>query len=193
MRKYILVGIAAMLSAGLVMAQTAKKGSSSSISYGKVAAVETVKLDNKGATAGGALIGGMAGVATQHGRGHDEKLAGAAAGALLGGLLTKTATGKRKAEAFTVNLNGGSTVKVVQDMADIVVGDCVAIEQGETANIRRVADEMCVKGEHLADASIAASHQQDAQECQQAKQEVLKAGTDAEFSRAEKKVQILCS
>lgn len=177
----------------LCAAQGAVKGSSSTISYGKVAQVEKVKLDNSGATSGGAVVGGLAGVATQHGRGSDEKLAGAVAGALLGGLLTHAATGKRKVEAFTVNLNNGSTIKVIQDMADIVVGDCVAVEQGQTANIRRIADEMCTKGDHLNDASIAASHQQDAAECQQAKQEVLKANSDAEFSRAEKKVQVLCT
>jgi outer membrane lipoprotein SlyB len=158
------------------------------ITYGKVIAAEEVKMDS--AVAGGAAVGGVVGLATGHG--DRDRAKRAALGALLAGVLTKVAEGSRKAEAFTVQRSDGSTLKIVQDLADIRVGDCVSVEQGQTSNVRRVSDQMCVDGGHLQDRSIQRSHVQDADECHQAKDEVLKATTDDAFARAERKVRILC-
>jgi outer membrane lipoprotein SlyB len=167
-----------------------QKNQTISITYGKVTNVEAVKLDS--AAAGGATLGGRVGLATGHGRSDRDKVGRTAAGALLGTVLTKAAEGTRKAEAFTVQRNDGSVLKIIQDLADVRVGDCVAVEQGETSNVRRIADEMCMPGDHLKDNTIQQSHAQDADECRQAKQEVLDAKSDADFARAERKVQILC-
>jgi outer membrane lipoprotein SlyB len=191
MNRIAVAASAALFAAAAHGQQTAVKGTSI-ILYGNVQAAEPVKLDTSKATGGGAIVGGLVGLAIEGGRGHDEKLAGAAGGALLGGVLSKHAAGKHKAEAFTVKLNDGTTIKVVQDAADIAAGDCVAVEQGSTANIRRVSDAMCTAGPHQKDPTITASHSQDAKECDAAKQELLKASSDSQASLAEKKVQVLC-
>jgi outer membrane lipoprotein SlyB len=168
-------------------ASRADKNQAINITYGKVTGVDQVKLDS--AAGGGAVVGGMVGLASQRG---SSRVGGAVAGAALGSILTRAAEGSRKADAFTVQKNDGSTIRVIQDMADIRVGDCVVVEQGSTANIRRASDEMCVSGPHQTDSMVAASYQHDAGECEQAKQAVLNANSDAEFTRAEKKVKILC-
>lgn len=185
-----------MLAAGSAAAQDVvsrtQKNQSIAIHYGKVTAVDAVKLDS--GSKGGAVLGGMVGLAASHGSSHNsDRVAATAGGALLGALLTRAAEGTRKAEAFTVQQNDGDVVKVIQDLADIQVGDCVCVEQGQTANIRRVSDAMCENGPHLNDASIATSHSQDAEECAMAKREVLNAKSDADFARADRKVQILCN
>lgn len=168
-----------------------EKNQSIAIHYGKVTAVDSVKLDS-GAKSG-AVLGGMVGLAASHGADHNrDKAAATVGGALLGALLTRAIEGTRKAEAFTVQQTDGDMVKVIQDVADIQVGDCVCVEQGQTANIRRVSDLMCENGPHLTDASISASHSQDADECAMAKHEVIEAKSDADFARAERKVHILC-
>jgi hypothetical protein len=178
----------ALILAGMPATAQNSKNQAINITYGKVTGIEQVKLDT--AAGGGAVVGGMVGLASQ--QGSRNRVGGAVAGAALGSILTRAAEGSRKADAFTVQQNDGSTIKVIQDMADIRVGDCVAVEQGSTANIRRASDEMCVPGPHQTDSTIAASYRHDAGECEQAKQEVLNAKNDADFARAEKKVKILC-
>ncbi len=160
------------------------------ILYGKVTLVEEAQAAS--AAAGGAVLGGIVGLATQHGKHTGDKIVGAAGGSALGALLTRAAEGSRRLNAYTIHENDGSTIKVIQEPADIRVGDCVAIEQGNTSNVRHVAGEMCQAGPHLADPAIAASHEQDADACAQAKREVLNANSDADFARAEKKIRILC-
>jgi len=160
------------------------------IAYGKVASIEEATASS--AAGGGAAVGGIAGLMTQHGKRSGDKVVGAAGGAVLGALLTRAAEGSRRLQAYTVQVNGGATIKIIQEPADIRVGDCVAVEQGSTSNVRRAAGEMCESGPHQTDPSIAASHAQDADECVSAKRELLGASTDADVARAEKKVHILC-
>jgi outer membrane lipoprotein SlyB len=158
------------------------------ITYGKVLEIEQVKLKSKAGQ--GAALGGIAGLAVAHGDTGDN-LAGAAAGAAVGALLSQALT-KHKAEAITVQKFDGSTVKVVMDHADVVVGDCVSLEEGRTTNLRRVAPEMCTDGEHHVDEEIRESHVSDAEECHQAKLELLEATEQEAFDRALQKVKILC-
>lgn len=160
------------------------------ITYGRVVAVEATTLST--AAGGGAAVGGIVGLASAHGERNRDKIGTAAAGALLGAVLTRVAEGKRKAEAFTIQESSGATVKIIQDLPDIREGDCVSVEQGTTANVRRVSDAMCSPGPHLSDSTIQASHRQDADECAQAKQDVLAAKAEADFAIAERKVKILC-
>jgi outer membrane lipoprotein SlyB len=187
----IAAGVAAFVATAFGQG-TAVKGTSV-IFYGTVIGAEPVQLDTRKATGGGALVGGLVGLAIESGRGHEEKVSGAAAGALLGGVMSKHAAGKHKAAAYTVKLNDGTTVKIVQDATDIAKGNCVAVEQGSTSNVRKVSDQMCTAGPHQTDAAVKASHSQDAQECDAAKQELLKATSNDKAALAEKKVQILCS
>jgi hypothetical protein len=63
----------------------------------------------------------------------------------------------------------------------------VAVERGSYTNLRLVADAQCV---HKARPAPAATR--DANACTAAKSEVVKAQTDADFDRAERKMRLLC-
>jgi hypothetical protein len=92
-------------------------------------------------------------------------------------------------------LNNGASVAVVTDHHNITVGDCVAVEQGRHANIRRVSSVMC---NDLADNSRPAytsTHQanvREAEECEQAKREVLNAQTEEAINLAHMRMRALC-
>ena len=58
-------------------------------------------------------------------------------------LITKIKEGSNDAESYTIEKRPGEFVKVIIDNKDLAVGDCVAIEEGSTTNLRKVADDMC--------------------------------------------------
>jgi outer membrane lipoprotein SlyB len=105
---------------------------------GRVLGVEQVDLELRAAS--GAALGGIAGLAVHHGDTEDN-LVGAAAGAALGALLSD-ALAKHKACAITIEPFGGDNVEVILNTTDVRSGDCVALEQGNTTNVRRVSEEM---------------------------------------------------
>lgn len=190
----LVVGWTAMLVALPAASQEtvsrSQKNQPISITYGRVISIEQVKVSSN--AGGGAAVGGMVGLAIAHDNSTGAKVGMTAAGALLGGILTHAAEGKHKANAYTVRRQDGSTLKIIQDHADVSMGDCVSVEQGQTSNVRRISDEMCGPAAPASDTDVQASHAQDAGECNQAKQEVLAAKTDDDFARAERKVKILC-
>jgi hypothetical protein len=92
---------------------------------------------------------------------------------------------------------------VVSDQAGKRVGDCVAVEQGQFANIRLVPESRCAPRAAAAPAKAApakaapapapvAADVQQATACEQAKEQVLAANTDEEFDRAERRMRLLC-
>jgi len=120
-------------------------------------------------------------------------VAGAAAGRGVG-----TLAGQSQAFEYTVLIDGSTTVRIVSDQVGKRVGDCVAVEQGQFANIRLVADSRCAPRAQPASAKAApppapnAADVQQAGACEQAKQQVLAAATDEEFSIAERRMRLLC-
>ena len=123
---------------------------------------------------------------------------GAAAGRGVG-----TLAGRSQAFEYTVLVDGMTTVRVVSDQAGKRVGDCVAVEQGQFANIRLVPDSRCAGRSQPAPAKAApakaapapapvAADVQQASACEQAKAQVLAANTDEEFERAERRMRLLC-
>lgn len=161
------------------------------ISYGKVQSVEAIDLQSD--VGKGAAIGGLWGLAATSGGNSSDMVGGAAVGALLGGLTTKISEGSSKAWAYMVQRNDGSVVKVVSDNSHLAAGDCAVIETGETTNIRRIAPEMCHASLPVETReAIDNSHRDDANECNQAKQELLAAQTDEQLDRAKVKIEILC-
>lgn len=167
------------------------KNSTMQVSYGKVQSVENIDLKSEAGK--GAAIGGLWGLAANS-RGNSSDMAtGVAVGALIGGLTTKIAEGSSQAWGYMIQKNDGSVVKVISDNSHLVVGDCAVMEMGETTNIRRVASEMCqsnlpVETRELIDDS----HRDDANECNQAKQELLAAESADQLERAKMKVEVLC-
>jgi hypothetical protein len=85
-------------------------------------------------------------------------------------------------------LIGSRTIRVVTEQAGLRVGDCVSIERGSFNNIRLEADERCER----ADAAPSDSAISRAYACDAAKQQLLTAGSDDEFDRAERRMRLLC-
>jgi hypothetical protein len=159
------------------------------VTYGTVAMVEQVKLD--ASTGKGAMIGGGVGLLAASSHSAGSQAVAALGGALLGAFIAdKTAgTGDR----YTINLVSGGTIAIVTEHHDIAVGDCVSVEQGKHANIRRVSSAMCnTSPSHPAYNEINASHVGDAQACETAKQSVINATTKDETDIAYTKMRALC-
>ena len=149
----------------------------------------------------GTLVGGGIGLVTGSGQSGSNRalrgIGGAAAGRGVGSL-----AGRSQAFEYTVLVDGTTTIRVVSDQAGKRVGDCVAVEQGQFANIRLVPDSRCADAQPApakaapakaapAPAPVAADVQQ-ATACEQAKEQVLAANTDEEFERGERRMRLLC-
>jgi len=160
-----------------------------SVQYGTVQNVQQIAMaPDYGA---GALIGGALGLLAASTGSSATQVAGAAAGAGLGALISKETAGT--AERFTVALGNGSTIDVVTENQDIRIGDCVTIEQGRHANIRRVSPVMCsTPPSNPAYQSMNNADLKESSECQQAKQELLKATTVEQTDIGYKKMRAFC-
>lgn len=155
-------------------------GNSVLLQYGNVEAVDVVQAKSRHAR--GALIGGIGGAVLSHG----HPGLGAVAGGLIGGRVEGHHTGKQTLQRYTVSLTGGGTIVIDTEQHDIVVGDCVVVEQGQYANIRRVSSINChfkQQPEH---------HVSAANNCQKAKDELNNAKDNAAVENAVIKVRTLC-
>jgi len=161
-----------------VLAQSA--GTSVSLQYGTVESVEEVKAASRHARGG--LIGGIAGAVIAD----DHPGLGALAGGLIGGGIEGHHTGKQVLQRYSVALKRGGAVVIDTEQHDIVVGDCVVVEQGQYANIRRVSSINC----HIDQKP--AHHVSAAGNCQKAKDELNMAKTNEEVANAVIKVRTLC-
>ena len=111
------------------------RGEVITVDYGTVMQVEQVQMDPKYGT--GALVGGGLGLAAASRRSGTTQAGAAIAGALIGAMIQKSKAGT--ADKYTVRLNNGGTIQMVTEHHDIESGDCVSVEQGKHANIRRVS------------------------------------------------------
>ena len=167
------------------------------VQYGRITNVQATTVTDSTPRAVGTLFGGAVGLATGGGQSASNRAlrgaAGAAAGRGVGAL-----AGRSQAFEYTVLIDGMTTVRVVSDQAGKRVGDCVAVEQGQFANIRLVPDSRCAPRVQPAPAkkasspAPAAAELQQATACEQAKAQVLAANTDEEFSVAERRMRLLC-
>jgi hypothetical protein len=153
------------------------------INYGVVTSVGTVQKDSS--HAGGALAGGMIGamIGPRRHRGL-RMVAGAAAGAAIQGAATSGVL-----QQYTVALMGGGTSIVSTEQTDIRPGDCVSVEQGQYANIRRAGIIHC---DGAGPDSPPEHHVAIANSCDMVKGELAGAETDEQIEIAMKKVRILC-
>ncbi len=153
------------------------------INYGVVTTVTSVEKDAK--HAGGALAGGMLGalIGPRRHRGL-RVVAGAAAGAAIQGSATSGMM-----QQYTVALTNGGLAVVTTEQNDIRSGDCVSIEQGQYANIRRVGSINC---DGTGSGTSPEHHVTAASSCDQAKTELANAETDDQLEIAMKKIRVLC-
>jgi len=141
-RSICLIPIAVLAVAGCAATDPAtgsSRGTVISIEYGTVQQVEQVKMDSHAAT--GALLGGGIGLAAASRRSATTQAGAAVAGAIIGALIQKHRAGM--GDRYTILLINGSTIEMVTEHHDIAAGDCVSVEQGKHANIRRVSPVMC--------------------------------------------------
>ena len=160
-----------------------------SIGYGTVTQIGTERVDSNAPK--GAVMGGIIGAATS---GHHDRGKHAAIGALSGGVLASVMQGDRSARSYRVAMVTGAEKVIVTEQADIVVGDCVAIEEGRSANIRRVPSVHCEHHGHpaMAQEAVRAKASASADQCHAAKDMALQAATEDEIDVAMKKVRIFC-
>jgi len=178
-QKLILVTTGMIVLIGNVSVQAA---TSVTINYGLVQSVTTVTKESQ--HAGGALAGGVIGAMLGPRRHRGLRVV---AGASVGAAVQGSATGGTQ-QQYSVKLVSGGTTIINTEQTEIRKDDCVAIEQGEHANIRRVSHYHCE-----ANSSQAPTHHSDAaNNCQKAKNELANAETDSAITNAAKKVRILC-
>jgi len=163
--------------------------SSFEIRYGTVETIERVKIQSQAAK--GAVTGGLIGGLTS---GHSHRGQHALEGAVAGALLTALLEGNQQAYQYMVDFDDGSVTKVVTESAGIAEGDCVAVELGQTANIRRTSSVHCEHTDHeaLAEPVVHAKRQTEAAECHAAKDMALQATTNEATDIALKKVRVFC-
>ena len=157
------------------------------IQYGNIESIEQVELQSN--AAGGAVTGSILGAVIA-----DNALEGAIIGAFAGGALTAAAEGDNMANSYTVRLLNDTEVKIITGAGNLRAGDCVAVEQGKTANIRYASPVHCEHAGHpgVTDSDVTAKAQGEASACHDARQLALAAKTDAEVDLATKKIRALC-
>jgi outer membrane lipoprotein SlyB len=175
---YVSLLLSTMVFAGDV-ALAAQAGQSVMLQYGTVERIKTVQDDGK--RAGGTMVGGLVGGVIAK----DHRGLGMIAGGLIGGGIQKHHTAGTL-DQYTVRLSTGASLIVNSDQNDLIVGDCVVVEQGEYTNVRRVSSINChldQQPEH---------HVEAAKNCQKAKDELNRAKTNEETEQAVIKVRTLC-
>lgn len=187
---YICCTVTLCLSSGPAMAQ--KAGQSAKITTGIVAQRERVELQSEAGK--GAVVGGTLGLLSAGGKSSGKKARNTIIGAAAGGALSGAAQGDRSGMAYTVRTGTGSTIRVITNQTEVQVGDCVLVEEvNNTANIRRVTATMCEAESARAVTELQPSLNAEANECAQAKQQLVEVTNADDFDLARRKVEILCS
>lgn len=158
------------------------------VSYGRITAVRQVDIESGGAQATGALVGGLAGLASGSGQSSSNRALRTLGGATVGGRVG-AAAGRSTGFEYTVLIGGTRTIQMVTEKAGLRVGDCVSVERGTFNNIRLAAEERCEAGPNVPTPAAAESA---AEACERATQMLLDAETDEEFDRAERRMRLLC-
>ncbi len=170
------------------------KGASVKIQHGTVVGARTVTIKSgQGNAAKGAIVGGTIGLIANRNSSGKKRRQRAAGAALVGGALGAASKKSQRAREVTVEINGGTMIKVVTDQMEIHRGDCVVVEEsGGRANVRRVSETMCEPESQGVVEELRAEFQEEAAECVAAKEELLAAETDEAVDRAFRKLSILC-
>ena len=183
--------LSTLLSASLFTTGAVQAATIMSVSYGTITGVNQQASDTSGGAAGGAVLGGLVGLASGRGQSRSNRALRSLGGAAVG-----RAAGRTMAQGtdmvFTVDLVRGGTVRVVMDSGNFARGDCVAVEQGgPSANLRRVSSEFCFNNAAVPQ-QYKAAIQREADQCAQAKERLLDAKTEEEINTAAMVMNILC-
>lgn len=180
------VALAGVVLLGGVAASTEAYAQNTTVNYGRITAVRQVDMRNTSARNTGAVVGGLAGVATGSGQSGSNRalrgIGGAAVGRRVG-----AAAGSSTGFEYTV-LIGNQSIRIVTENSGLRVRDCVSVERGAFNNIRLAPEERC----EAASRSVPSDATAAADACIAAKNQVLNASTDAEFERAERRMRLVC-
>ena len=169
-----------------------RTGDSARVSVGVVEGKQRVEL--KSNTGRNALIGGAVGWALARNKSSGTQAAAALGGAALGGGGTSVAQGENTAIQYTIRTSGGSAIQVITDQTEIVVGDCVLVEEtSKSANVRRKDPSMCKPASREVMVQVEEELKEDATQCDAAKQRLFDAKTQEEVDVAKQVMEILCN
>lgn len=172
-------------------AEAQRRGDSARITIGTVEGARRVEFDSKAGR--GALLGGAAGWALARNQSSGRQAAAAAAGAGLGAASQNRRHGGSGMQ-YTVRSTSGAIVTVVTDQTEVRVGDCVAVEEtGDTANIRRVDNDLCRPASPEVIEAVEPSLQAEADRCAQAKDRLFEATTPEEIEVARQIMDAFCN
>jgi len=157
------------------------------IRYAQVEEIERVKLPS--AAPAGAVVGGFTGLILSRDKSTGRQVASGIGGAALGGLATRALEGDRLGYSYRLRFADNSVSEFITEKGYLQRGDCVSVERGEYANIRRVASVLCEGGPS---AAVDRSHVRDAEQCHAAKDQLLAAVTEQEIEVASRKVAVIC-
>lgn len=186
------VAILALTTTALV-AGCASSGSSSArgyelrVRYAEITDVERVRLPSNAPA--GAVVGGFTGLVLSRNSSGRKQVASGVGGAVLGGLATAALEGDRLGYSYRLRFLNGDTSDFITEKGYLQTGDCVSVERGQYANIRRVPYEMCSGGRV---SLVDREHLREAEQCHIAKEQLLAASTQSEIDAAAKKVKIIC-
>jgi outer membrane lipoprotein SlyB len=169
-----------------------KKGQSARITVGKVEQAQRVQLDSNAGK--GALVGGALGWAATRNKSSSKQAGGALLGAAAGGAVANRSQGDRTGMQYVIRTGEGSAITVVTDQTEIRIGDCVTVEEtSKGANVRRGDPTMCEPASSQVISELEEEMQEEAWECDRAKQELLEASTAEQVDVAQRKMAILCN
>lgn len=157
------------------------------IRYAEVVDVERVKMPS--AAPAGAVVGGFTGLILARNKSTGRQVASGIGGAALGGLATKALEGDRLGFSYRLQFADGNISQFITEKGYLMRGDCVSVERGEYANIRRVSKSLCENGPST---KIDPALVRDAEQCHAAKDQLLTASSDEEIEAASRKVGIIC-
>ena len=166
---------------------SAARGQEIRIRYAEVTDIERIKMPS--AAPAGAVVGGFTGLVLSRNQSTGRRLASGIGGAALGGLAIAALEGDRLGYSYRLRFQDGGVSDFITEKGYLQRGDCVSVERGQYANIRRVAKVLCDAGPSVA---VDQTHIRDAQQCHAAKEQLLAASTNEEIEVASRKVSIIC-
>lgn len=182
------IGLGALLLASCASSSgSSARGYELRIRYAEVVGIERVRMPS--AAPAGAVVGGFTGLVLSRNKSTRSQVASGVGGAALGALATRALEGERLGYSYQLRFADSSMSQFITEKGYLQRGDCVSVERGEYANIRRVAKSLCENGPST---KITQNHMRDAQQCHAAKDQLLAASTDEEIEAASRKVRIIC-
>lgn len=163
------------------------KGYEVRVRYAEITAVERVKLPSNAPS--GAVVGGFTGLFLARNSSGSKRVASGVGGAVLGGLATAALEGDRLGYSYRLRYTNGDLSDFITEKGYLQQGDCVSVERGEYANIRRVASVLCAGNQST---TAEQRHLREAEQCHRAKEQLLAATTADQIQAATRKVSIIC-